>query len=124
MQHPQMLLKAKLCFSHRSARPDEAVRLPDQCEVGVGPLPVVTLPSRGGGGVQGRDGRAGRGGGASPGLRGGEAVPAAQTLTGGKEASALDVVFQTQTQTHGGRPLLQVSHRGEKNKPTLNKTQS
>lgn len=45
----------------------------------MGSLAIVALPARRGG-VKGRECRAGRGGGAPPGLRGGEAVPAAQAL--------------------------------------------
>lgn len=64
------------------------VLLPGQVEVRVGSLATVALPA-GRGGVKRRECGAGGGGGgggsrASPGLRGGQAVPAAQTLIGNR----------------------------------------
>lgn len=55
------------------------VLLPGQVEVRVGSLAVVAFPARRGG-VERREYGARGGGGAPPGLRGGEAVSAAQTL--------------------------------------------
>ena len=80
------------------------VPVPGQAEVGVGSLAIVALPARRGG-VKRRE-CGGRGGGTPPGLRGREAVSAAQTLIG---RGSLWYRFKIYTQTEDAGSVTQTT---------------
>lgn len=85
------------------------VSIPGQVEVRVGSLAIVALPARRAG-VKRGECRGRGGGGAPPGLRGGEAVSAAQTLigTGSRQHGFM---FYTQTEDAGYVAQTTLSHQ-------------